>query len=133
MTNCLSWNMYWDFGIGQMGDMGSHTMDLAWNAIDAELPTSVSAKGEKFNPDVTPVRLTSTWEFPANDWRGPIRVIFGQVPMAEMFGYATRIRSLSQGRATYSMAPKGYLPVPRSLEVKVIEQRKRRLAEKANA
>ena len=36
--NCLQWNMYWDFGSGQVGDMGSHTMDLAWNAIDAGLP-----------------------------------------------------------------------------------------------
>ncbi len=77
-ANCLNWNMYWDFGIGQMGDMGSHTMDLAWNAIDAGLPTSVTAKGEKLNPDVTPVRLTSTWEFPANTWRGPIRVTWYQ-------------------------------------------------------
>lgn len=27
--NCLQWNMYWDFGCGQVGDMGAHTMDLA--------------------------------------------------------------------------------------------------------
>jgi len=27
--NCLQWNMYWDFGAGQLTDMGSHTMDLA--------------------------------------------------------------------------------------------------------
>ena len=33
--NCLSWNMFWDFGAGQIGDMGSHTMDLLWNAVDA--------------------------------------------------------------------------------------------------
>jgi len=77
-ANCLNWNMYWDFGIGQMGDMGSHTMDLAWNVIDADMPTSVKATGEEFNPDVTPVRLTSTWEFPANKWRGPIRVSWYQ-------------------------------------------------------
>jgi hypothetical protein len=38
--NCLQWNMYWDFGTGQVGDMGSHTMDLLWNAVDAALPTS---------------------------------------------------------------------------------------------
>ena len=55
--NCLPWNMYWDFGAGQIGDMGSHTMDLLWNAVDAGLPTSAEAKGEKFNPDVTPVEL----------------------------------------------------------------------------
>ena len=48
--NCLQWNMYWDFGSGQVGDMGSHTMDLAWNAIDAGLPISAEAKGDPFNP-----------------------------------------------------------------------------------
>ena len=39
-ANCLCWNMYWDFGNGQIGDMGSHTMDLAWNPLDATLPTT---------------------------------------------------------------------------------------------
>jgi predicted dehydrogenase len=72
--NCLSWNMYWDFGSGQVGDMGSHTMDLAWNAIDAGLPTSAEAKGEPFNPEVSPVTLEMHWDFPANDWRPAIRV-----------------------------------------------------------
>ncbi len=76
--NCLSWNMYWDFGAGQIGDMGSHTMDLLWNAVDAALPTSAEAKGEEFNPDVTPVTCESHFEHPANDWRGPIRVSWYQ-------------------------------------------------------
>jgi len=77
-ANCLSWNMYWDFGAGQIGDMGSHTMDLLWNAVDATLPTSAEAKGEKFNPDVTPVECESHFEHPANDWRGPIRLSWYQ-------------------------------------------------------
>jgi predicted dehydrogenase len=77
-ANCLSWNMFWDFGAGQIGDMGSHTMDLLWNAVDAGLPTSAEAKGEKFNPDVTPVTCESHFEHPANDWRGPIRVSWYQ-------------------------------------------------------
>jgi predicted dehydrogenase len=76
--NCLSWNMFWDFGVGQIGDMGSHTMDLLWNVVDAGLPTSAEAKGEKFNPDVTPVECESHFEHPANDWRGPIRVSWYQ-------------------------------------------------------
>jgi hypothetical protein len=70
--------MYWDFGSGQVGDMGSHTMDLAWNAIDAGLPTSAVAKGEEYNPEVTPVELQATFEHPANDWRGPITVTWYQ-------------------------------------------------------
>jgi len=75
---CLKWNMYWDFGSGQIGDMGSHTMDLAWNAIDVELPTTAQAKGEPFNPDVTPVEMESHFDMPANDWRGPIRLSWYQ-------------------------------------------------------
>ncbi|MEI8037228.1 MAG: Gfo/Idh/MocA family oxidoreductase [Verrucomicrobiota bacterium] len=76
--NCLEWNMFWDFGVGQIGDMGSHTMDLLWNAIDAGLPTSIEAKGDAFNPDVTPVECQSHFEHPANDWRGPVRVSWYQ-------------------------------------------------------
>jgi predicted dehydrogenase len=83
-ANCLQWNMYWDFGTGQVGDMGSHTMDIAWNAIDAVWPTSAEGVGEEYNPEVTPVELHTTFEFPANDWRGPIKVHWWQGgPMPE--------------------------------------------------
>ncbi|MBK1828040.1 Gfo/Idh/MocA family protein [Haloferula rosea] len=77
-SNCLNWNMFWDFGSGQVGDMGSHTMDLVWNAIDAAPPTSISAEGDPFNPDVTPVKLTSHFEIPANDWRKAIKLSWYQ-------------------------------------------------------
>jgi predicted dehydrogenase len=86
-ANCLQWNMYWDFGVGQIGDMGSHTMDLAWNAIDAQLPTSAAGVGEPYNPEVTPVRMTSTFEHPANEWRPAITVQWyqgGDMPKAPL-------------------------------------------------
>ncbi len=76
--NCLQWNMYWDFGTGQVGDMGSHTFDLLWNAIDADFPTSAEAKGDPFNPEVSPVRLETHFENPANNWRPAIRVSWYQ-------------------------------------------------------
>jgi predicted dehydrogenase len=77
--NCLQWNMYWDWGVGQIGDMGSHTMDLVWNVIDAELPTRVTAtSSETFNPEVTPVEMTASYLFPANAWRDEIRVTWYQ-------------------------------------------------------
>ena len=76
--NCLSWNMYWDFGSGQVGDMGSHTMDIVWNAIDAGLPTSAEGKGDPFHPEVTPVMLQTHFDIPANDWRKAIRVSWYQ-------------------------------------------------------
>ncbi|PIQ83805.1 MAG: elongation factor G [Candidatus Omnitrophica bacterium CG11_big_fil_rev_8_21_14_0_20_63_9] len=47
--------------------------------------------------------------------RGSSRVIRAFVPIAEMFGYATAIRSLSQGRAAYAMEPARYEQVPRNI------------------
>jgi elongation factor G len=47
--------------------------------------------------------------------RGPLRVIEARAPLAEMFGYSTAVRSLSQGRASYSMEPLEYAPAPDSL------------------
>jgi predicted dehydrogenase len=79
--NCLFWNMYRDFGVGQMGDMGAHTMDLVWNVIDAGAPSTVEVDREvsdKFNPDITPVKLKVAFEHPANSWRGPITVVWYQ-------------------------------------------------------
>ena len=46
------------------------------------------------------------------DTRSALRVIATQVPLAEMFGYATTLRSASQGRATYTMQVAHYEPVP---------------------
>ncbi|HOF87659.1 MAG TPA: elongation factor G, partial [Armatimonadota bacterium] len=46
---------------------------------------------------------------------GGVQAIRAKVPLAEMFGYATVVRSLSQGRAEYTMEPSHYQEVPRSL------------------
>jgi len=77
-ANCLQWNMYWDFGNGQVGDMGSHTMDLVWNAIDAKRATAAEAKGDPYNPEVSPVELAAHFDHPANDWRPAIKVSWYQ-------------------------------------------------------
>jgi hypothetical protein len=53
-------------------------MDLAWNAMDTTLPTSVEAKGDPFNPDATPVMMESHFEMPANSRRPPIRLSWYQ-------------------------------------------------------
>jgi elongation factor G len=49
-------------------------------------------------------------------------VIASQVPLSEMFGYATTLRSLSQGRAVYSMQFSHYSPVPDAVQEKMIQQ-----------
>jgi len=106
--NCLEWNMFWDFGAGQIGDMGSHTMDLLWNAVDAGIPTSAEAKGEAFNPDVTPVECESHFDYAANDWRGPIRVSWyqgGLMPRSP--NRAIDLKAIDHG--AYFKGSKGFL------------------------
>jgi elongation factor G len=51
-----------------------------------------------------------------------------EVPLAEMFGYATAIRSLSKGRAAYSMEPLAFEPVPSNIVETIMDQRKDRAA-----
>jgi elongation factor G len=52
-----------------------------------------------------------------------IKVIRAEVPLAEMFGYSTTLRSLSQGRATYTMEFKHYTEAPRAVAEQVISNR----------
>lgn len=51
---------------------------------------------------------------------GGSQTLRAQVPLAEMFGYATVIRSMSQGRASYTMEPSHYESVPRSVADEII-------------
>ncbi|HTM68218.1 MAG TPA: elongation factor G [Candidatus Binatia bacterium] len=53
--------------------------------------------------------------------RASVKVIDAEVPLAEMFGYATQLRSMTQGRASYSMEFGSYEPVPPNVANAVIE------------
>jgi elongation factor G len=57
------------------------------------------------------------------DQAGGIKVVKAEVPLAEMFGYSTTLRSLSQGRATYSMEFKHYSEAPKSVAEAVINKK----------
>jgi elongation factor G len=51
-------------------------------------------------------------------------IVAAQVPLAEMFGYATAIRSLSKGRASYSMEPLSFEQVPSSILTAILDAAK---------
>ena len=59
------------------------------------------------------------------DERGTSRMIQARVPLAEMFGYATELRSMTQGRAVYSMEFSEYAEVPSSIANELIAKSKR--------
>ena len=47
-----------------------------------------------------------------SDLLGDLRILRGTVPLAEVFGYTTMLRSLTQGRGNISLEPESYGPVP---------------------
>jgi elongation factor G len=56
------------------------------------------------------------------DSQNGLRIVNARVPLAEMFGYATDLRSMTQGRATYTMQFSGYEPVPKSIARTIYEK-----------
>ena len=55
--------------------------------------------------------------------RGGVEAISAAVPLSEMFGYATALRSSTQGRGQYTMQPSHYTEVPKSVQDKIVDAR----------
>ena len=58
-----------------------------------------------------------------DDMVGGGKAIKAEVPMSEMFGYATTLRSMTQGRATYTMEFKHYSEAPKNVAEAIISAR----------
>ena len=80
----------------------------------------VVAPNEYFG-DLVADLMSRRAEINDTELRGTTRVITAKVPLATMFGYATTVRSLTQGRASYSMEPSHYAPVPDSVAKTLVE------------
>jgi elongation factor G len=57
-----------------------------------------------------------------SEQRGNTRIVEAEVPLSEMFGYTTELRSMSQGRASSVMEPLKYAPAPASVKAAVLEE-----------
>jgi elongation factor G len=77
-----------------------------------------------FMGDVTGDLNSKRGQIEGMDDRGNTKVIDAKVPLSEMFGYATNLRSMSQGRASFTMEFDSYAEVPQSVATNVIEGRK---------
>jgi elongation factor G len=79
---------------------------------------------EKFMGDVTGNISSRRGQVNAMEERGMNKVVKALVPLAEMFGYATTLRSMSEGRATFTMEFAEYSPVPANVAATIVESRK---------
>jgi predicted dehydrogenase len=69
----LSWQNWWDFGNGALGDMGSHTIDLPFWALELQSPTTIEAEGPlPVRSETYPDYLIVRWEHPARGARPPL-------------------------------------------------------------
>ena len=87
--------------------------------MDVEVTTP-----EEYMGDVMGDLSSRRGRIEGQEQRGNAIVIKAKVPLAEMFGYATTLRSLTQGRANYIMKFHGYEVVPDNIAQKIIEERK---------
>ncbi|MBN1347392.1 MAG: Gfo/Idh/MocA family oxidoreductase [Phycisphaerae bacterium] len=59
------WRGWWDFGTGALGDMGCHTANMPFMALELGSPTSISAECSEFNKESFPTWSVITYDFPA--------------------------------------------------------------------
>lgn len=79
---------------------------------------------EEFMGDIIGDLSAKRAQILGSESRGNARVIIALVPLAELSGYATVIRSMSQGRASYYMEPSHYEEVPKNIQETIISNKK---------
>ncbi|MBM4016803.1 MAG: Gfo/Idh/MocA family oxidoreductase [Planctomycetes bacterium] len=67
------WHFWWDFGGGELGNVGCHYLDMPFWALDLRNPTAVEAEGDLLNPERTPARMTIKYEFAARGELPPLK------------------------------------------------------------
>jgi elongation factor G len=75
---------------------------------------------EEFMGDVIGDLSSKRAQIQGTEKRGMMTVILGQAPLAELSGYATKLRSISQGRASYYMEPSHYEEVPKNIAEQIV-------------
>ena len=78
---------------------------------------------DEFQGDIMGVLNRRRARIQGMETKGNLCTINAEVPLAEMFGYATAIRSLSKGRSSYSMEPSHFEEVPSQVKAAILEQK----------
>jgi len=89
--------------------------------VEVEVPTEFQGP---VSGDIASRRGTIT----GTEVKGNLTVMTAEVPLAKMFGYSTDVRSMTQGKATFSMEFGAYRRCPRSVQEEVIENHRKNMA-----
>ena len=72
----FAWRGWWDYGTGALGDMGCHTANMAFMALNLTAPVEIEAKSADVNPETFPTWAQVTSKFPAVGERGPVKFVW---------------------------------------------------------
>jgi elongation factor G len=78
---------------------------------------------EEFMGDVIGDLSSKRAQIQGTDTKGTLTIINAVAPLAELSGYATKLRSISQGRASFYMEPSHYEEVPSNIAEKIVTQK----------
>ncbi len=90
LPGCTTWEQWWDFGNGCLGDMGSHLIDLPFWALKLRDPLTVEAEGAPLRTETYPEWLMARWEHPARGDMPPLALYWYdgiQRPRVEVPGH----------------------------------------------
>ncbi|MCG8509716.1 MAG: Gfo/Idh/MocA family oxidoreductase, partial [Rhodospirillales bacterium] len=76
----IRWRAWWDFGCGGLGDIGCHTIDAPFWALDLGNPTTIDVEVEEVNPVFTPKGSVVTYHFPARGSKPPVTLKWYEGP-----------------------------------------------------
>ena len=100
-----------------------HAVKLAQPTILEPIMKVEITTPDEFMGDVIGDLGAKRAEIQGSTKRGAVTIILALVPLAELAGYATTLRSMSKGRATYYMEPSHYQEVPRNIQEKIIAKK----------
>ncbi len=75
------WYRWWEWGSGTMSDLGSHRNDLAFWALDLDVPLTVEAAGPPPHPDLAPASMSATYEYGPRGDRPAVKLTWYQGTM----------------------------------------------------
>ena len=111
----FNWRGWWDFGSGALGDMGCHTLNMPYMALDLKNPVSMIAETAPNNGDSFPAWSIVTYEFAATKQRGPIKLIWydgNKKPSLEVLGNAIDEDWKLENSGSLLIGDKGKIYVP---------------------